>query len=157
MAVGKGSVREIGAALGVILSLVFVGYEISKNSAAVRGATFQAISDMAAIGPLEVANSDHLPALFARIEAEDPGLGDFTPEDWQRVRFIYLHTVRRLENVWVQVTEGVVDEGAFERFQPPVGYVRAQAFRDFWPTVRGGLSADFVAHFEQIYPVLTSP
>ena len=70
---------------------------------------------MSATGALEVANSDHLPALFALIEAEDSRPQDLEPSDRQRIRFIYLHTVRRLENIWVQVNEGIVGEAAFRR------------------------------------------
>ena len=151
----RRSIPEVIAAIGVIVSLIFIGVEIRQNTAAARGATFQAISDGAAQSAFDVASSDHLPRLFAQIRASDPPLSEFSAEDQERLRFIYLFTVRRLENVWVQVNEGVVDEAAFERFQPRVGYVGARSFVDFWSAGKPAFSSDFVSHLETLYPVLT--
>ena len=96
-----------------------------------------------------------MPKLFAQIRVSDPPLSEFSAEEQERLRFIYLFTVRRLENVWVQVNEGVVDQGAFERFQPRVGYVGSRSFRDFWRAGKPAFSPDFVSHFEALYPVLS--
>ena len=85
---------------------------VRQNTAAVRGTTFQAISDLAATGALEAATSDQMPALMATIRDDDPSFRELSPEDRERIRFMYLHTVRRLENIWIQVNEGVVDEDA---------------------------------------------
>jgi hypothetical protein len=74
------------------------------------------------------------------LRASDPRLREFSAEDQARLRFRYLFTVRRLENVWVQVNEGVVDQGAFERFQPRVGYVGARSFVDFWSAGKSAFS-----------------
>lgn len=150
----RGSIPEVLATIGVIVSLIFVGVEIRQNTAATRGATFQAISDGAAQSAFDAATSDHIPRLFAQIRASDPPLSEFTAEDQERLRFIYLFTVRRLENVWVQVNEGIVDQEAFERFQPRVGYVRSRSFRDFWSAGKPAFSSDFVSHFEMMYPLL---
>lgn len=150
----RGSIPEVLAAIGVIVSLIFVGVEIRQNTAAARGATFQAISEGAAQSAFDVAANDHLPRLFAELRASDPPLSEFSAEDQERLRFIYLFTVRRLENVWVQVNEGVVDQGAFERFQPRVGYVGSRSFRDFWSAGKPAFSSDFVSHFEMLYPEL---
>ena len=144
--------KELVAAFGVIASLVFVGAEIGQNTAAVRGATYQAISDLASSGTLEAATSDHLPLLMATVRDEDPGLNDLEPEDRERLRFLYLYTVRRLENIWVQVSEGMIDQNAFDRFMPSAGYLQARAFKDFWQLNRPNLSSDFVSFFEVRYP-----
>lgn len=150
----RGSIPEVFAAVGVIVSLIFVGVEIRQNTAAARGATFQAISDGAAQSAFDVAANDHMPRLFAQIRTSDPPLSEFSEEDQERLRFIYLYTVRRLENVWVQVNEGIVDQKAYERFQPRVGYVGARSFRDFWNDGKSAFSSDFVSHFEALYPIL---
>jgi hypothetical protein len=150
----QSSIPEVLAALGVIVSLIFVGVEIRQNTAAARGATFQAISDGAAQSAFDAGANDHIPKLFAQIRASDPPLSEFSAEDQERLRFIYLFTVRRLENVWVQVNEGVVDQGAFDRFQPRVGYVGSRSFRDFWSDGKPAFSSDFVSHFETLYPIL---
>ncbi len=110
----RSSIPEALAAIGVIVSLIFIGVEIRQNTAAARGATFQAISEGAAQSAFDAAANDRLPRLFAQIRASDPPLSEFSAEEQERLRFIYLFAVRRLENVWVQVNEGVVDQGAFE-------------------------------------------
>jgi len=150
----QGSISKVFAAIGVIVSLIFVGVEIRQNTSATRGATFQAISDGAAQSAFDAAGNDHLPKLFAQIRESDPPLSEFSAEDQERLRFIFLFTVRRLENIWVQVNEGVVDQGAYERFQPRVGYIGAHSFRDFWNEGKSAFSSDFVSHFEKLYPVL---
>ena len=150
------AIREAVGFLVVITSLGFVGLEIRQNTAAVRGATYQAISDMASTGTLEAATSDHLPLLAAKIRDSDPAFNDLQAEERERLRFQYLYTVRRVENVWVQVNEGVVGEAAFDRFMPTSGYIGSRAFGDFWGVTRSDLSADFVAYFENRHPFLSA-
>jgi hypothetical protein len=148
------SIPETVAAVGVILSLIFVGVEIRHNTAAARGATYQAISDLASTGVLELALSEDYPRLRALIRDTDPPLSDLVPEDRERLQAIYMYTVHRIENVWVQVNEGIVDESAFTRFMPPPEFVAARAFRGFWELTRPGRASDFVAFLEGRYPAL---
>ena len=151
------AIRESLGFLAVVASMVFVGLEIQQNTKAVRAATFQALSDAASTGALQAATDDHLPALMALIRDEDPSFAELTPEDRERIRFMYLHTVRRVENIFVQVSEAVVDEDAYMRFQPTAGYIGSGAFRGFWLETRPGLAPDFVAFFEERYPGLVTP
>ena len=80
---------------------------------------------------------------------DNPSFHDLVPEDRERLRLLYLHTVRRRENIWVQVAEGVVGEDAYDRFVAPPRYFSSRAFREFWAETREALDDKFVAFFEE--------
>lgn len=94
-------------------SLVFVGLEVRQNTAATRGQTRQ---DLAAL------NQDWLTLLTA--DATFSGLferaweteGDIAPSEEYRAEMMMVLNVRRLENVFFQYQEGLVDASALRSY-----------------------------------------
>jgi hypothetical protein len=141
---------EIVATIGVILSLLFVGYEIRQNTAVARG---QARHELAALNQewLLTLGQD---AEYAALWESWLPRSDVTLTEEQEGRAWYVMTMhlRRLENVYFQYREGLVDESALQSYGfAAVGIFSTSAFRVYWidEDARAGFDPEFVAFLEQ--------
>lgn len=136
------AVRETLAALGVIALLVFVGMELSQNTAAIRGQTRQAL------------NADYLQWMMS-ISSSPEMLDDYNAlfETNGRPDGSTMYgLMRNLENAFLQVQEGLVDESVFLSYGwNDNGVFRRPAYRDWWTRVRTRFHPNFVAAFEAEY------
>ncbi len=80
------SAKEFVAATGVILSLVFVGFEIRQNTLAVRSSTLQALSDAHRDLVLESLLSQEHSALVSRTFLGETSEGFTDHENTRLVR-----------------------------------------------------------------------
>ncbi|MGB5165783.1 MAG: hypothetical protein WBN09_03895 [Woeseiaceae bacterium] len=137
----------LGAA-GVVASLVFVGLEVRQNTAAVRGATYQAIADSSLQQTQWWASNEAL--LQHTVRIGDGALpADFSSEENLLIRASFVMTVRRIENLFVQVREGLVEEDAVLRFRPSKDYFQSPYFREFWAGWRLDKEPEFREFFER--------
>jgi len=121
------------AAVGVVLSLLFVGLEIRENTKAVRGATIQAISDQSILGLLEGAADPDWIRILTRLGSGD-AFGDLSPEDRMRYNLRASAIARVMENRWRQRELGILDDsglgiGAGMR---NTGWYHSEHFRAYW-------------------------
>ena len=133
---------EIAAALGVIVSLLFVGLELRQNTAAVRGATFQALSDASADDLSAVAQDPELAALLEQVYFADAAADTFESSENVRLWFYYAAFIRRLENSYLQYTSGIVDERVFQSYGWKDALLERRHFWDFWDDMGGNASVD---------------
>lgn len=126
------AVAELIAALGVILSLIFVGMELRQNTVAVRAATYQALSDASAEAVSDLAHDPDLLAVVQRVYFEDVRWTDLADRENARLSFYYLSLLRRLENTYQQHASGVVDDRVFESYGWRDSLWDRPHFWDFW-------------------------
>lgn len=121
------------AAVGVILSLAFVGFEIRGNTKAVQGATVQAISDQSVLHLLEGAADPDWIRILTRL-GDGAELGDLSPEDQMRYNLRASVTVRLMENRWRQTKLGTVGESGLSIATGArnAEWYRSEHFRTFW-------------------------
>ena len=136
------AVRETLAALGVIASLVFVGMELQQNTAAIRGQTRQSL------------NADYRE--WQLTVASNPDLFDAFSEDFEaggtRSGYAMYARLRNLENVFLQVQEGLVDQSVFISYGWSGNRTYdGERFRAWWMPRRDNFHPDFVAAFEAEY------
>jgi hypothetical protein len=142
------TIGETLAALGVIASLVFVGLEIQQNTAVARAQTRQALTENLQEYIMTLASD---PALFEAYQNRFRNGIQGTLDDRRAVYVMYAR-LRMVENVFLQVQEGVVDESIFLSY----GWSKQPAFmtpqfREFWPENRSRFNPEFVAAFEAEY------
>lgn len=121
------------AAIGVILSLLFVGLEVRQNTQAVRGAAMQAISDQGISQILEGAADPDWVRILTLLGGGGK-FADLSPDDQMRFGMRASVSVRIMDNRYRQVKLGILDESGLS-----VGtgvrnttWYRSQYFRDFW-------------------------
>lgn len=147
-----GRVRAIAegiAAVGVVLSLLFVALQIRQNTVAIRAQTRQQLADASANFLLSMATTD-LGELWGRFIEGD----DFTAAEWSRLTPALVAAVRGLENVYLQYQDGVIDRSALESY----GWRGSQmyesdAFAAWWQVNSSRFNPDFVRAFAQDHPL----
>lgn len=135
-------------AIGVVASLVFVGLEVRQNTAAVRGATYQSIVDSSLQQVQWWANNEKLLQYEVRID-EGALSEEFTEVENLLIRAAFVMTIRRIENIYVQVREGLVEEDAVSRFRPSKDYFETPYFQEFWESWRLEVEPEFREFFER--------
>ncbi len=134
--------------LGVMASLIFVGAEIRQNTAVARAQARQWMTENYIEYMMEMATNPDLQAAydsaFRGPQATTGGSGRAS-----RAMFVSL---RSLENVYLQVEDGVVDESVFQSY----GWVgreefRTPQFKAWWSQQRHRFNSNFVTAFEEAY------
>jgi hypothetical protein len=142
------AIRETVGIIGVIASLVFVGLEIRQNTTVARGQTRQ---DLAALNQewLVLMSTDSaFASTFQKAWVEHNR--DLSQHEVWRAHFGMRMHLRRLENVYLQFAEGLVDASALQSygFQSELLF-RSATFRDFWSVEQSGFDPGFVRYLDQ--------
>lgn len=144
----RPSVTQVLSSLGVVLSLLFVGYEIRQNTLATRGATMTALSDARASLLANYSLDEGLAALIARV-FEGATRNDFTHAEFIQLDMSTQAVVRQLENTYVQHREGLVSNVVFETYGWRDGLYGTPFFAEWWDDLaEETLSPEFRAFFE---------
>lgn len=138
------TVRESLAALGVIASLVFVGWEIRQSNMQARAAAYQSIG----IATAEAFDSWAHDREFAALN-KSAAVMDTT--EWRQWALKLTAFARLGETILLQVEQGLLPADAMER----LGYAgwreifSAPAYGCLWPLIRPGASEAFRRFVEQ--------
>ena len=127
----KRRLSSLVSAAAVAMSLVFVGVEIRQNTAAVRGATMQSISDASSSFMTEVGLDADLAPVIVRVFSGAQS-DAFTAAENQQLNMILVAFVRMLENTYLQHREGLVPPAVFESYGWNDGVTTTAYFAEFW-------------------------
>jgi hypothetical protein len=128
-------------------SLAFVGVEIRQNTSAVRGATNQAISDQVGELMLTIATDDNLAELVKRLY-DGETQNQFDPVDDMRLFMTIMTGLRRIENIFLQIEDGILDDRAFDRIG--LSFYRSNYGREIWLANRQFFDREFVPFFDEL-------
>jgi hypothetical protein len=140
--------RELIAAVGVILSLLFVGFQIRQNTQVARGQTRQ---DLAALNQewLVLQSQDSQFNAIWRKGWSHSSTDLLSVSEQSRADWMMRLNLRRIENVFFQYSEGLVDESALNSYGLQASKAfQSTAFDKYWRSVRGGFDPHFVKFFE---------
>ncbi len=143
------AIGETLAALSVVASLIFVGYEIRQNTVAARASAYQAIG----IASAEVWDSwaHDRQFLTVRIKAA----ADMDMADWGQFATKMTVFARLGETTLLQVEQGLLPPDAMERlgFAGWVRLLEEPKRACIWPLIRPGVSRSFREFVERTQPV----
>lgn len=105
----RRSLEQLGAAVGVMLSLAFVGLEIRQNTRINRAAAVQAITTEIVQWQTAASQNDHWIRILGFLE-NGGRYEDLSPEDVMRYRWVVTPTERFMEARFVQAQLGVIRE-----------------------------------------------
>ena len=140
------AIRETLAALGVIASMVFVGWEIRQNTSATRSATQNAIHDAGRQGVF--AAMANIPLMDVMVAVEnDPSLLDRLGGTLEGRLLENFHNARfnSMENTYFHYREGTLDADMWVGWE---GWISRHAnddpaFRHFWGVLQTGYGGEF--------------
>ena len=144
----KRQVFELVGFVSIVLSLGFVGLEIRQNSRAVRGATNIAISNQVMDMAMEIASNERLGKLVSLMMEDNIKNEALNPEDRTSAQMLIYAGIRRIENVFLQVEDGILDARAFDRIG--MSFYRTNIARKTWDIYSNYFDKDFILFFESL-------
>ena len=108
--VSKRSIGQFFAAAGVILSLLFVGYEIRQNNTIARAAAVQGTVEQIIQWQTEAAQDSDWMRILTSLQSGGR-YADLSPEDRTRYHYFVQPTIRITENRFRQMQLGIIDQG----------------------------------------------
>ena len=141
------------SAVGVVLSLAFVGTEIRQNTAALRAETRQGLAQASRDFSLALSTDPEMRRVYYAMWRPDldggRGGSTLTSADTLHARVILFTVLRSVENVFLQSLEGVVDASVLNSYGFVDPVTRAPFFAPFWENVRSRFDERFVLAFEE--------
>ena len=144
------AIRETIGIIGVVASLVFVGLEIHQNTAVARGQTRQELAALNQEWLILVATDTVFDSAFRKRWVE-PNASP-TPSEVFRADFGMRINLRRLENIYFQFEEDLVDRSALKSYGFQVSPVyQSPKFKEWWfaGKEREAFDPNFVSYFEE--------
>lgn len=138
--------KEVVAAAGVILSLVFVGLELRQNTRAIRATVRNDLATASRDYLLAVATSPDLSAAYEKWLNDE----ETTAVEDEMVLMSVSALLRNLENVFLQTRLGTVDYRDSGTYGLKAPIFNSRRFRQAWDSsgyLAQGLNADFAAAF----------
>jgi hypothetical protein len=140
--------REFVGLLLVVASLVFVGVEIRQNTAVARAQSRQFLTENHREWAYTLATNPELSDLFNA--TWDPDDGRTTEQ--RQASYLLFALMRHLENVFLQVNEGVIDESVFQSYAwTDLTYFGSDNFNAWWAANAGRFNESFRDAFEDEY------
>ena len=143
-----GKIGEGLAALGVVVSLLFVGYEIRQNTQVSRAASLEAQAELGAEIALNFLADAEVVQFFTRI-ADGALPSDFEKHENTKIRLMYVALLRSAEVRYRHKDLGILDDtsvlgGSASLFRYP--YLAAS-----WDQLKLVVAPDFAVRFEADY------
>ncbi len=137
-----GDIGNLVAALGVIISLLFVGYQINQNTEESRAANRQASADAIREVALSFATDPSLAAAMATIRAGEEY------DDAQAIQYsgFLVALLKSIEEEYLQYKDGRLDETYMEaRASSAIAHLQFTFPRDFYQELKtlGVLTPEF--------------
>ena len=125
--------------IAVVLSLIFVGYEIRQNTIAARATAYQAIGIAGAATLDSWAHDEQL----WRLQRKKPE--DMNADDWERFALKMKVFARLGETVHLQVEQGLLPPDAMERlgYRGWVEFLKYPKTACIWPLIRLEVGTSF--------------
>ena len=148
-----GQTITILANIGVITGIAFLALELRQNTAAVQGATYQALSDGISGQYIGVAHDSALAQALLRIYRADINRADTNPEfseaESAQIIWYYNALIQRLENSYFQWQAGLVGDRILESYGWTDGILATRHFSNYWSLV--GASRNTSPEFRQFF------
>ena len=144
----KKEIIEILGIIAIIGSLIFVGIEIRQNSLSIRGATYQSIAEQVTKLYMDVAADERLSKLVAEMMHNDTLRNQLNAADRLSLDFIVLTGLRRIENIYLQQSDGILSNQAFERIG--LEFYQTKYSIETWERYKSGFDSSFIEFFEEL-------
>jgi len=147
-------IRESVGLLLVVASLVFVGMEIRQSTAVARAQSRQFLTENHREWAYTLATNPELSDLFN--DTWDPD--DARTTEQRQASYLMFALMRHLENVFLQVNEGVIDESVFESYAwTDLTYFQSESFDAWWAANSSRFNESFRDAFENEYGLVPQP
>ncbi len=134
------SIAEIVGAAGVIISLIYIAFQVKQNTKASKAATRQALADGAQRLASDVVEGDDM----ARIMMDAMNGIEIKPHETFRLQSRCYRDLRFWDNAYYQYTEGLLTEEEWDGFRENLKLLmQFPTYSDYWSKFQVMFSAPF--------------
>ena len=135
---------EIAGVLSIVVTLIFVVFEIRQNTNAIRSAVIHDVSEQSmGVVRMLIENKELREARIAVNE------GQVTPDQRSQVDYLYGMLIRLQQNRFLQSGLGVVDEDVMLLLGGQAPVYRTPDFRRYWDDVKRQHPIEFQSYMEE--------
>ena len=141
-----GSIAEVVSAIAVVISLIYVGLEVHRNTVTqVQASTQALITDINRTYEI-IAEDSELSCIYMRARVD---FSDLSAHEQLRFSAFMMMATRSLEDLHAQWMEGLVDARIWAGFDRQMSESsQAPGFSQWWATRRQFFSDEFQAFFD---------
>lgn len=141
-----GAISELVGAIGVVVTMVYLAFEVRRNTKAIRLDTGHDVTEeIRSIYALMAENND-LADILRRAAIDAEGIHGTDKVRWYALNMNFL---RAVENARIQWIEQSLDSRQWSGFKrQTMDYTRLPGFRDFWSNRQHWFSTDFQQFME---------
>ena len=145
-------VGELTAAVAVVISLLFVGYEIQENNRTQKRLTTRSLARDWSYA-VESLQESELACLWLRMWN---GSTDLTAQEKIQIEMLMWRVYKVHEEIHFQYVEGEMDESVWIGFRnTTAGAASNRAFRDWWLGFRPTFGERFRKHMDEMIAATT--
>jgi hypothetical protein len=142
-----GNIGEFVAALGVIISLIYLAVQIRQNTSTIRAASFQDVVENSATFLKEVYRDADLTRIW--VSGSDD-LKSLAGVDRQRFHFLIITYFRQIENTYNQTRKGLLKDDEWEGIRESVFEgISRPGMREWWASNSFRFNPDFRQFVEE--------
>ena len=147
-----GSIGEITAAIGVILSLLYVGRQLKQTNIMARSSFRQELGSQANNWAMSIASSPSLAEALAKVHFEDFERNDATAPERMHIAYAFTGLVGQIFFAFEHWKEGILtEEQLAELYSPRNALLSRPYLASVWPQLRPGYPEEFNKWFEQSF------
>ena len=136
------SIVELVGAGAVLVGLIFVGFELRQNTAAVEASTLQDLTDASVDWITNIASDSNLTRIFATPPSE---LAELSEVEYRQLHLLYRAQWFRFQNAFLQWNRGTLDEEDWLIYEGFICRVRTEAAQNITRRIlarRPGMSTE---------------
>ena len=141
-------IAELVGIAAIVVSLVFVGYELRQSTAIARSDAYGSFSSQFFELASSAALDERMSGLISQVN-QGALPGDFKPEERVSIRMYQSAAVRVWEGLFRSVQAGVLPEDALDSAAKGI-LINNNFFRSNWASTRQLYTSDFIAYFESL-------
>jgi hypothetical protein len=148
-------IAEIGSAIAVVLSLLYVAFELNQNTSAVRASNWQALLDYTASADLIVLETADVADVIVKAESNFDELTEA-----EKLRFgMYANNIFQSWYAAHQYYEqGVLEADTWDAIDGGTRpFLEMEAYRRFWNRNHASWGSDFNAYIDELIEQRGSP
>ena len=141
------AVSQLLAAVGVIISLIFVAIQLRQNTNAVRASSIQNLVQSLSANAQSWVENEGLISIALKANSNPEQLSD---EELARLHFWFVMAIRRFEGVYFQRSLGLVDSALIEGFERShVSIIGSKSGLVWWNSAKEIFNSGFVSYVDQ--------
>ena len=140
------AISQLVAAIGVILSLIFLAVQLRQNTKAIQSSAIQNLVQSLSGNAQTNVENEYLVPLMLKANA---GVETLSEEERTRLHFWFVMAFRRFEGVYFQRSLGLVDAAVTEGFERShISILASKSGRAWWSTAKGAFASGFVTYVD---------